>query len=236
MTNILALDTSSDACSVALYRDGDITEDFALAAREHTRRLLPMVDSLLQQHAMKVSDLDAIAFTRGPGSFTGVRISLGIVQGLAFGADIPLIPVSTLETMAAGLRRTRPEFAKMGVSVALDARMSEVYFCAYNAQGKGGEECVIAPEKLLASPDLWTQADPWIGIGPGWHYEAMAELGAKHVIQEVYPHAHDVAALALDAFNRGAVVSAEEAEPVYLRDTVSWKKREKKRSPNSHKA
>src|SRR5690606_10081736 len=130
MTHILALDSATDACSVALYRDGEVTSLFELAAKSHTQRLLPMVDELLQSADCTLKDLDAIAFGRGPGSFTGLRICLGIVQGLAFGANLPVIPVSTLAAMASGFWREPAQYSALPLPllVALDARMDEIYW------------------------------------------------------------------------------------------------------------
>ncbi len=229
MSKILALDTASDACSVALNIDGNIHEEFALAPREHTQRLLPMVDHILKRASLEVGDLDAIAFTRGPGSFTGVRICISIVQGLAFGADVPVIPVSTLQVMAAGARRLLPEAKQGPLLVALDARMSEVYYCAFDENDQMGQEVVISPELLVENPELWPKTQAALALGPGWHYETLNAIPRDASQLEFHPHAYDLAALAAAAFDRGESVKAEEAEPVYLRDTVSWKKREKKR-------
>ncbi len=229
MSKILALDTATDACSVALNIDGAIVEEFAVVAREHTQRLLPMVTRVLDSQNLSLHDLDALAFTRGPGSFTGVRICLSVVQGLAFGANLPVVPVSTLEAMAVGARRTMPQAQNRSLWVALDARMGEVYWCSFDEHGKPGEECVIAPEKLLDRPELWAQTSPSLALGPGWHYEELAGMKPDVIELECFPHAYDVAVLAAQLFERGESVSAELAQPVYLRDTVSWKKREKKR-------
>ena len=97
---ILAVDTATEASSAALYIDGDIKQDFQLAPREHTRLILKQAEGLLTEAGIRVSDLDALASGRGPGSFTGVRIATGVVQGMAFGADIPVVPVSTLASIA----------------------------------------------------------------------------------------------------------------------------------------
>jgi tRNA threonylcarbamoyladenosine biosynthesis protein TsaB len=229
MSKILALDTASDACSVALNIAGEIHEEFALVPREHTQRLLPMVDRILTKAQLKVEDLDAIAFTRGPGSFTGVRICISVVQGLAFGANVPVIPLSTLQVMAAGARRLLPEAKEGRLLVALDARMSEVYWCAFDENDQMGQEYVISPEQLLENELLWSAVQPAMALGPGWHYETLNAIPREETQLEFYPHAYDLAALAATAFARGEWVKAEEAEPVYLRDTVSWKKREKKR-------
>src|SRR5690606_19863123 len=137
MARILALDTATDACSVALNIDGEVTEDFIVAPQEHTRRLLPMVDGLLAAGQIALGDLDAIAFTRGPGSFTGLRICVGVVQGLAFGADLPVIGVSTLLTMTASAQRLLNLEPTSLVLPALDARMGELYWGLYQVGAEG---------------------------------------------------------------------------------------------------
>lgn len=234
MSLILALDTSTDACSVALNVDGVITSLFEVAAKSHTQRLLPMVDELLQSKGYCLADLDAIAFGRGPGSFTGLRICAGIVQGLAFGANLPVIPVSTLEAMALGFYRTNPA-GQLPVVVALDARMNEVYWAAFSRAGDRvvaeTEEAVMAPELLVCQKYILDLQGEFIGVGPGWHYPATQSLDAKALFLDRHPHAADMALIAATKFASGQVVSALDAQPVYLRDSVSWQKRQRIRVP-----
>ena len=127
-TRILAIETSSAACSAALSVDGEVVERDALAPRQHAALILPMIESLLAESGCAVGELDAIAFGRGPGSFTGVRIAASIVQGIAFAADLPVIPVSTLAALAFGAMR---ESSVPRVIAALDARREEVYWACY---------------------------------------------------------------------------------------------------------
>ena len=122
---ILAIDTATEACSVALWNDGTIKAHFELCPREHTQRILPMVEEILAAGDLTLTDIDALAFGRGPGSFTGVRIGIGIAQGLALGANLPMIGVSTLATMAQGAWRKN---GATRVLAAIDARMGEVYW------------------------------------------------------------------------------------------------------------
>jgi tRNA threonylcarbamoyladenosine biosynthesis protein TsaB len=105
MTTLLAVDTSTDACSVALLYKGNVYEDFRVIPRQHTKQVLPMIDALLKEHNLSVTDLDAVAFGRGPGSFAGIRIATGVAQGLAFGANKPVIPVSTQRTTVTSTTR-----------------------------------------------------------------------------------------------------------------------------------
>ncbi|MDQ2077171.1 tRNA (adenosine(37)-N6)-threonylcarbamoyltransferase complex dimerization subunit type 1 TsaB [Marinimicrobium sp. ABcell2] len=234
MTHILAIDTSTDACSVALSANGTVTGLFELAAKSHTQRLLPMVEELLHQCHCGLENLDAIAFGRGPGSFTGLRIGLGVVQGLAFARRLPVIPVSTLAAMAAGYWRRNPDAAVRPVLTSLDARMNEVYWSVYRAcSGQQTpeqviEEQVISPASAASAMNDWEEA--FDGIGQGWHYDELRSLDPHTIEQACYPAAEDIARLAVEAFTRGEAVPVQEARPVYLRDTVSWKKRTRIRS------
>lgn len=243
MTKILALDSSSDACSVALNCDGVVTGLFEMAAKSHTQRILPMVDEVLRQAGCDKRELDAIAFGRGPGSFTGLRICLGVVQGLAFGLQVPVVPVSTLAAMAAGYyqrlneRPSHDEKAREHpVLVALDARMSEVYWGLFLHEPHSLLPKPLAPEFVMPPAGVIEYAiatqyrGQMIGLGPGWHYEDLAQLAPAALDLLVYPDAADMARMAEELLQRGEVVSAMEAQPVYLRDEVSWQKRQRIRS------
>lgn len=235
MSLILALDSSTDACSVALYADGQFDARFELAAKSHTQRLLPMVDELLHTNGLTLRDLDAIAFGRGPGSFTGLRICMGIVQGLAFGAQLPVIPVSTLEAMAAGYYRTNPN-VNLPVLVSLDARMDEVYWGLFSRAGALvsalSDEFVMKPELLAAQDAIQSLAGQFIGIGPGWHYPAMQSLATPTVVLDAQPQAEDMALIAAQVLAAGGAIDVLDAQPVYLRDTIYWQKRQRIRNPN----
>ncbi|HAS63934.1 MAG TPA: tRNA (adenosine(37)-N6)-threonylcarbamoyltransferase complex dimerization subunit type 1 TsaB, partial [Vibrio sp.] len=161
---ILALDTATENCSVALLVNDQVYVRSEVAPRDHTKKILPMVDEVLKEAGVTLAELDALAFGRGPGSFTGVRIGIGIAQGLAFGADLPMIAVSTLEAMAQGSYRVS---GATEVAAAIDARMSEVYWGRYRRQENGewlavDAECVIPPanlaEQIVADEFEWTMA------------------------------------------------------------------------------
>ncbi|KZN12788.1 tRNA (adenosine(37)-N6)-threonylcarbamoyltransferase complex dimerization subunit type 1 TsaB [Marinomonas sp. TW1] len=227
MTTILALDTSTPACSVALNIDGVVLEDFRMAPRLHNDLILPMVDQLLQQAQLTLSDLDAIAFGRGPGSFTGLRISAGVVQGLAFGADLPVVPVSTLAALALeGFQKT----SQSHWLAALDARMGEVYMAGYrvdkNAQGYH-LECLV-PEAVSKPDQLPKFTQAFNGVGSGWCYkDTLASLLPEmpsHVLDDLAPRAACIAELAAIKLAKGEVVSAYDAIPTYLRDEITWEK------------
>lgn len=235
MSLILALDSSTDACSVALYANGEMNSAFELAAKSHTQRLLPMVDELLSAQGCGLSDLDAIAFGRGPGSFTGLRICMGIVQGLAFGANLPVIPVSTLEAMALGYYRANSSCVQP-VMTALDARMNEVYWCAYERAGEQVKplvaEAVIKPELLSVDTNLPEFSQGFVGVGPGWHYPAMQFLAPQSIFMDAHPRAEEMALIAARLWAEGAAINVLDAEPVYLRDSISWQKRQRIRPSN----
>lgn len=229
MTKILALDASTDACSVALYIDGIATHIFELAAKSHTQRLLPMVDEILRAANCSLHDLDAIAYARGPGSFTGLRICMGIVQGLAFGANLPVIPISTLHAMAQGFLADNPN-TSLPLLVALDARMDEIYWGLFDAKTKPAalsDEFVMKPVDVCEQDVITRLAQQFIAVGPGWHYADLQKIIPAQLIQNVHPNAKDVLTLAVDAFQNGQAISILDAQPVYLRDSVSWKKRER---------
>ena len=156
MTTLLALDTATEACSVALLHDGKVISHYEVIPRLHAQRLLPMIKDLLAEAAVPLSALDAIAFGRGPGAFTGVRIAVGVVQGLAFALDRPVLPISNLAVLAQ--RALREQGAKQ-VAAAIDARMDEVYWGCYRAENGEmrlqGIEAVLAPEPAASTaPDV----------------------------------------------------------------------------------
>lgn len=225
---LLALDTSSEGCSAALLVDGEIHEQFELAPRGHTKLLMPMIRQLLAAQSLAPADLDAVAFACGPGSFTGLRIATGVVQGLAYGLGVPVVPVSSLAAVAAEAIDRHGVAEGEGIAVAFDARMGEVYWGCFEQRGGVPvpivEERVCAPE-LVSLPEATTR---WLAVGAGWGYRdqmpapvvaAMAQLD-----ESLLPRARYVAELAGQAYRNGETVAANEAQPVYLRNTVAWKK------------
>lgn len=234
---ILALDTTSGACSVALHCDGRTVEQFVKAERDHTRRLLPMVDRVLGDAGLRLTDLDALAVSRGPGSFTGLRIAISCTQGLAFAADRPVVPVSSLAALATGARRAHPEWRGGAIASALDARMQQLYWGVYGPEAPNDSllpEAVQDPDQVaqrLRESDL---PQPLYGAGPGWHYLVTSGDCAGAPLRETdlesAIHARDIAELALPLLQGGDAVRAEELEPLYLRNEVTWKKRQKIRA------
>ncbi|CAM3587847.1 tRNA (adenosine(37)-N6)-threonylcarbamoyltransferase complex dimerization subunit type 1 TsaB [Halomonas lysinitropha] len=232
MPTLLALDASSSACSAALLHrreglDDELISRFALTPREHTRRLLPMVDEVLAEAGLPASALDAVAYGRGPGSFTGLRIAAGVAQGLAFGLDRPLVGVSTLEALALGAHR-RHHYRWL--ITALDARMGEIYVAAWQCRDGAPaaltEEAVMPPGRLRL-PDGHDDHD-WVGIGSGWTLwdqmsaEVQAEMGL--CLTEPEAEAADMALLAMNELEAGGGQPAHLAQPIYLRDRVAWQK------------
>lgn len=226
--NLLALDTSSEGCSAALLSCNQLISRSELAPRGHTRLLMPMIRELLTEAELTPADLDVLAFACGPGSFTGLRIATGVVQGLAYGLDIPVVPVSSLQAVAAGAieRFELPEGDR--VAVAFDARMGEVYWACYECRdGKPralSRERVCPPEQVALEPG----EGRWFGAGSGWRLQAQFPTDVAGAIIEadetLLPQADWVARQAADDFEATGGVGAAQAQPVYVRDEVAWKK------------
>jgi tRNA threonylcarbamoyladenosine biosynthesis protein TsaB len=225
---LLAVETSTDACSAALFVDGEIREKFELAPREHTKLILPMIDALMADAALRPQQLDAVALSRGPGSFTGVRIATGVVHGIAFGADIPVVLVSTLAAIAQGF------FNQQDVDLsftAMDARMNEIFWGVYQRNAIGLAE-LLGDEAVTPAVDVVFPEGFGFGVGSGWavHGDVLrARLGDKlqGVVSESWPYAACIAQLAAYDFANGLAVPVEQAMPVYLRDKVAKKQSER---------
>lgn len=222
---ILALDTCTEACSVALSYQGQIFSEMVDAPREHSQRLLPMVDSVLKQAGINLDMLDAIAYGRGPGSFTGIRICTSMTQGLALGLDLPVIGISTLAAMA---QMAITEYQAEQVLCAIDARMGEVYWGQFVAlDGIAtliGEEKVSAPNEVKLTLNLQR---PVVACGTGFDtYPELLMLGEGSILLDMvkYPDARAMLKLADVGIKNGLTTTVNELEPVYLRDTVTWKK------------
>jgi tRNA threonylcarbamoyladenosine biosynthesis protein TsaB len=235
---LLAIETATEACSVALWIDGEVRDHFEIAPRRHTELVLPWTDALLAEAGIAKSQLDAIAVGRGPGAFTGVRLAIAIAQGIALALDRPVVPVSTLAALACGciLAAIDEEQPPSGIPMlsqgegrilaAIDARMGEIY-CGSFLRDKDGLVAPIGSERLLR-PDAMALADAHgcIGVGTGFSAEdgmLARKLGAalKQYDATVLPHAADVARLAVRAFARGDALAPERVEPAYLRDKVA---------------
>lgn len=223
---ILAVDTATEACSAALLVGDKLFSRWEEAPRDHTRKILPMVQAVLEDAGISLSDLDAIAFGRGPGSFTGVRIGISVAQGLAFGAGVPLIGISTLAAMAQGAYRLD---GAQQVLTAIDARMNEVYFGRYELiDGRMqpvGDEVVSEPAALVDVRGKLAGPVTCVGTGFETYGETLSGLADELAVSQVrFPAAEDMLPLARAAWLAGEAVPVEQATPVYLRDKVTWKK------------
>jgi len=235
--NILAIDTATEACSVALQLENVTVSRFEVCPQQHSQRLLPMVDEVLKEAGVSLNELDLLAFGRGPGSFTGVRIATGMIQGLALGTGLKVAGVSTLEAMArevaASLNKTTPSNnAAQFIAVASDARMGEVYFAVYKTDGNAltleVEEQVCPPEVALEQMAAIANK-PVVVAGTGWDaYEPLQQWLQGHAatseVTVTLPNAIFMLPLARMAKDRGDVSDAVNVKPVYLRDKVTWKK------------
>ena len=215
---LLVLDTSTEWCSAALWLDGQILARRVLAGQRHSSLLLPMVDELLHESDIGLRQLDGIGYGAGPGSFTGLRIACAVTQGLAFGADLPVVGVSTLQSIA-------EQTGAGHVLTVLDARMAEVYWAAYQRDANGWR-AVSDPQLALPESVVVPEEGEWIGAGNGFAVlgEALrprlvAQLG--RIDDTLMPDAAAMAPLAARAFERGEGVDAALAAPIYLRDKVA---------------
>jgi tRNA threonylcarbamoyladenosine biosynthesis protein TsaB len=226
---LLAIETATEACSAALLSDGEITERLVVQPRKQSELILGMVDELLATAGISPRELDAVAFGAGPGSFTGVRIATGVAQGIAYGADLPVVPVSTLAAMAqhhfrqSGQRRMLPAF---------DARMNELYWGCYEVDESRLAQPLL-PDRLLPPERVtWLHGGGWHGVGGGWEaYGVILSRRMGDDLQATSPDllcsAYDVALLGAAQFQDVGGVSAAEASPFYLRDEVAQKPEQK---------
>lgn len=219
---LLALDTSTEACSAAVYADGATFCEFERTPRAHTQLILPMVGKVLAAAGLRLQEMDAIAVGRGPGAFTGIRIGVGVAQGLAMAAGKPVIPVSTLASLA---QQAHAQYGATHALVALDARMNEVYWGQYAWQDGlmrlQGEEQVCAPADTPV-PD----STNWFAVGHGWSaYADVLQLrfGGKLVGTDaaLLPAAEFMLPLALVEWQAGNTLAPEDAQPVYLRNKIA---------------
>lgn len=220
---MLAIETSTEACSVALWIDGEMQERFEVAPRRHTELVLPWADELLASAGIGKSGLDAIAVGRGPGAFTGVRLAVALVQGMALALDIPVVPVSTLAALAL---RADAHPGATPILAAIDARMDELYLGLYRRDPDRllvpvGEEWMSRPAETKLPGDVTA-----VGVGSGFAAGAGAlvtALGARlqQFDASALPHAADVARLGALAFARGEAIAADLLEPAYLRNKVA---------------
>lgn len=221
MTIILAIETATPACSAALICGGQVTERFEIAPRRHTDLILPMIDDLFVNQGVCKSELDAIAFGCGPGSFMGTRLATGIAQGLGYALDCPLVPISTLQILAQTVFQqhncTEP------LVVGWDARMDEIYWGVYRAANGLMEQ--VSPDTLTTVASVTKPVEPYVMAGNAWTvYEADVDRtlleGASQLITDVYPRAAGLLPFAVERLKLGSVMVADAVEPIYLRQSV----------------
>ena len=226
---LLAFETATEACSVAVWIDGAVHEHFEIAPRRHAELALPWAEELLAEAGIAKSQLDAITVGRGPGAFTGVRLAIALAQGIALALDRPVVTVSTLAALAMASRPSLPRSPGQSIQIlaAIDARMGEVYSAAF---ARAGDDDVVAlTTETVARPEnvvLPDGAGSWFGAGTGFAagegvLQQRLQARLAGVDATALPHAADVARLAASAFARGEALPPERAEPAYLRNNVA---------------
>ena len=221
--NLLAIDTSSKTSAIGLQIGEQRWQSVVMSDRSHSRDILSNIVDLTDKAGVNLNDLDAIVFGKGPGSFTGLRITVGVVQGLGFGLQIPVIPVSSLACLAQGEYR---ESGATDIFVVLSARQEEVYFGAYHMRdgipNLTGEEGVLPASRI---PGL--ESRDWVGVGDGWHLKKQLESATGNRMQqirmEVYPQPQDLLDIGVVKLARGETIDAMQARPEYLREKVASK-------------
>ncbi len=231
MTTILAVDTSTEACSVALQIGDKTIAKFADEPRSHSRSLMPMVQQVLAEADIRVNQLDAIGVSIGPGSFTGLRIGFAAVQGMAYGADIPVVPVSTLELLSATYRRqANPQAGE--IIALLDARMSEFNLGRYQL-GQNNQIALLEADQLVSSEhaiQLIQANKPSAVIGDAGNLFELAPQFAE-LFTQIHPNAVDLLPIAQQQLTDGLAMHIESVDLVYLRGTEAWQKRKRLRTP-----
>ena len=228
MSKFLAIDSSTEACSVALYNEGEVVSQFELAPRKHAELLLPLVDSVLNSGNISLTDLDAIACGVGPGAFTGLRIAISVAQGLAYAAKLPCISISSLQTLAAEAFNENDNDLCL---TSIDARMQEVYFSAFR-KGTNGLPEEIQPEQVIAAENIvldfnLNDYSKVLKVGTGWD-EYLYPREIKSLSSEPanikYPNAKMMLNIALQHLKEKKLLKPEFLQPVYLRNNVAKKK------------
>ena len=220
MATLLTIDASSSLCSVALERNDELLWSTEDQPRRHAQRLLPMIDDIVAQAGIAKGDLDGIAFGRGPGSFTGIRIAVSVAQGLSLGLDVPVCGVSSLATVA--LAAAQNDSSVKEVFALMDAHMGEVFWGRFQVEDSGltliGEEVVGSPELCIAA---MAECSGQVA-GNGLDLETFSDC--NQALASLQPEARVMASLARDAWKQGQFGAADQHSPVYLRNSVAWKK------------
>lgn len=220
---LLAVDTSSNACSVALQVSDDVFENHVVEPRAHTKILLPMISKLLAENNVTLHELDAIVLGNGPGSFIGMRIGASVVQGMCFGADIRVVPVSSLAAIAV---EAFADYPHNDVVVAQDARMHEVYLACFT-RGADGLPVLLGDESIVAVGELSAGTKTYAAAGAAWqHYPELVQANSQYVAVQLpisVPRAKHLLPLGCHAVEAGGAISPEALVPAYLRNKVAEK-------------
>jgi tRNA threonylcarbamoyladenosine biosynthesis protein TsaB len=231
MPTILAIETSSEIASCALLRGDAVISRSSSGVRTHSAAVLPMIQELLAEAHIALDAIDAIAYGAGPGSFTGVRTACGVAQGLGFGADLPLVPVVTLDAMALACRQ---QYGSTDILAVLDARMGEVYWAQYRYPGDAGDGAgvpTIVQAPVLSAPEAVAPQAGVTACGNGFPAYPAAFEGkpfAAGAHGGVMPHAVQIAQLGRIAFEAGQGVAAAQAQPLYLRNKIAYTSEERR--------
>lgn len=218
MSIILALETATSACSAALWLNGDVELQFEIAPQRHSGIILTMVDTLLEKNGIKLNCIDAIAFGSGPGSFMGVRIAAAVAQGLAFGIDRPVIPVSTLQTLAqAAYQKKKSQYVLAG----WDARMNSVYWGGYQVDARNIMQPII-PDQVSDPANINWPDKNWFAVGNAWMiYRSAFKKAVSQADIVIYPDAASLTVIANQKYLEGDVLPPEKSESTYIRDQVT---------------
>lgn len=220
MSIILAIETATTACSAAIWLNGDIKWRFEIAPQRHSEIILTLINELLTEVNIQLKEIDAVAFGCGPGSFTGVRIATSIAQGIAYGIDRPVIPVSTLQALA---QSAYQKIKSRHIIAGWDARMDSIYWGGYQANEYGIMQTIIG-DQLSKPASIAFAGDDWIAVGNFWEvYADFLKISFKAAHSNIYPDAVSVTLIANQKFVQGDVFQPEKAEPTYILETVAHK-------------
>lgn len=220
MSIILAVETATTACSAAIWLNGSIKWRFKIAPQRHSEIILTFIDELLIEAGIQLKEVDAIAFSCGPGSFMGVRIATSIAQGIAYGIEKPVIPVSTLQALA---QSAYQKIERGRIIAGLDAHINSIYWGCYQAD-KDGIMQVIIEDRLSKPAAIAFSGDDWIAAGNAWEvYADFLKVPFKVAHSSIYPDAASVTLIANQKLIRGETFQPEKAKPIYILETVARK-------------
>ena len=221
--NLLAIETSTEACSAALSVNGQVSTHYKIVSHKHTELILPMIDSLLQKASLTLCEIDVLSYGCGPGSFTGLRIAAGVIQGLAYGAKRPVLAISSLQALAQQVAHSEQA---PRILVMIDARMEEVYWGYYELDVNGVMQLIGAESLSHPSEISIPHTQDFIAVGSGWgryaeHVPPKLMQQARDLKTECLPRAEDVVFLAAQTYSHQGTLQAHQALPHYIRQQVT---------------